>query len=100
MIRYQRKIKANKNGHINVSKSGLSHSQKIDKFTFNSNGTVSYNSSIKGLSFRMNTFIGLCVMPIYYLIKLSIFVLIKLPIKLIVLLAKKLAKKNSNNLKK
>ena len=88
-VRYHRKVKSNEGGHINISKSGLSHSQKIGKFTFNSRGTMSYNSSIKGLSFRCNVLFGVVgFIPFYYLTKATIFVFFKLPFRLIAFLIK------------
>ena len=68
-VRYQRKVKTGKDQHINVSKSGVSISQRVGRFTYNSRGTVSYNSSIKGLSFRMNIGVALMFIPTYWLIK-------------------------------
>ena len=82
-VRYQRKIKTNDGGHVNVSKSGLSHSQKAGKFTFNSRGTVSFNSSVKGLSFRMNILTALCFIPAYYFVKFGLFITLKLPFRII-----------------
>ena len=80
-VRYQRKVKVGKDSHINVSKSGLSVSQKAGRFTFNSRGTVSYNSSTKGLSFRMNIGVALMFIPTYWLAKGTWF-MIKLPFKI------------------
>jgi hypothetical protein len=90
--RYQRKVKTNQDGHINVSKSGISQSQKVGKFTFNSKGTVSYNSSIKGLSFRMNILMGLAFIPVYYMVKATIFLFIKLPFRILMFIPRKLFK--------
>lgn len=87
-IRYHRKKKTNEGGHINISKSGISHSQKVGKFTFNSRGTMSYNSSIKGLSFRTNIIGGLIFIPLYWITKFFIYVGFKLPYRIIVFLIK------------
>ena len=89
-VRYHRKVKTNSKGNLNISKSGISHSQKVGKFTFNSRGTVSYNSSIKGLSFRMNILVGLLFIMFYWLVKLGIFMIVKLPYILIKFISKQL----------
>lgn len=80
---YNRKVKTTKGGTLNISKSGLSHSQKVGKFTFNSNGRVSYNSSIKGLSFKMNIFMALIFIPTYWHMRFLFFITIKLPFILV-----------------
>jgi len=80
--RFQRQVKANKGGRINVSKSGVSHSQKFQRFTFNSRGTVSYNSSVKGLSFRMPLVGFFAFAPIYFSLKI-VWWCCSLPFKLI-----------------
>ena len=80
--RFQRQVKTNKGGRINVSKSGLSQSQKAGAFTFNSRGTVSYNSSVKGLSFRMPMVAFFAFAPIYYTLKVMWWC-VALPFKLI-----------------
>jgi hypothetical protein len=84
--RYHRRLKTSEKGHINVSKGGLSYSQKLGKFTMNSGGTVSFNSSVKGLSFRMSFVQALVFVPAYYLSKpfLSLIRLIFRLIKYIV----------------
>ncbi len=87
-VRFHRKKKINKGGHINISKSGLSHSQKVGKFTFNSRGSISYNSSIKGLSFRTNIISGIIFILFYWITKLFIYVILKLPYRIIVFLMK------------
>tara|TARA_X000000950_G_scaffold284273_2_gene387030 strand:- start:1064 stop:1366 length:303 start_codon:yes stop_codon:yes gene_type:complete len=79
-VRFQRKVKAGKNRHVNVSKSGLSVSQKAGRFTFNSRGTVSYNSSVKGLSFRMNIGVALLFIPTYWMFK-ALWFFVTLPFK-------------------
>jgi len=82
-IRYHRKVKTNTGGHINISKSGISHSQKVGKFTFNSRGMMSFNSSVKGLSLRFPTIFGVFVfIPLYYGFKGVLFLFIKLPIRI------------------
>lgn len=80
-VRFHRKKKVAKDTHLNISKSGLSVSKKAGRFTFNSRGTVSYNSSVKGLSFRMPTIPAvLFFIPSYYIIKGSWW-LFKLPFR-------------------
>lgn len=72
-VRYHRKVKSNKNGHLNVSKSGVSYSQKAGRFTFNSKGTVSYNSKLTGLSLRMKMLVFILLfIPVYFFAKLCL----------------------------
>jgi hypothetical protein len=80
--RFHRRIKTNSGGHLNFSKSGVSHSQKVGVYTFNSRGTVSYNSSIKGLSFRMKTPVWFLFAPLRLFAK-AVLWMIKLPFALL-----------------
>ena len=87
--RFQRRLTTNNGWTLNVSKTGLSQSQRVGKFTFNSRGIITFNSSIKGLSFRMPTMVGLIFIPVYWVSKLCLLPLkftwwvIKSPFKLI-----------------
>lgn len=68
--RYQRRVKTGEKSRINISKSGLSHSVKEGRWTINSRGYLSYNSGIKGLSFRTKNPLAVII---YYLIKIAWF---------------------------
>ena len=70
--RYQRRIKTGENSRINVSKSGLSYSVKEGRWTINSRGYLTYNSGIKGLSFRTKNPLAVII---YYLTKMTWFIL-------------------------
>ncbi len=54
-LRFQKRVKLGKTTSMNVSKSGLSFTQKLGKFvTINSRGYVTFSIPKTGISYRLN----------------------------------------------
>ena len=54
-LRFQKRVKLGKTTSMNVSKSGLSFSQKLGKFvTINSRGYMTFSIPGTGISYRFN----------------------------------------------
>jgi len=68
--RFHRQVKTGDKSRINVSKSGMSYSVKEGRWTINTKGFLTYNSSIKGLSFRTKNPIAILL---YYSVRLLWF---------------------------
>lgn len=54
-LRFQKRVKLSKSTSMNVSKSGVSFTQKLGKFlTINSRGRVTFSLPKTGLSYQIN----------------------------------------------
>lgn len=54
-LRFRKRVKLGKTTSMNVSKSGLSFTQKLGKFvTINSRGYVTFSIPKSGISYRLN----------------------------------------------
>lgn len=54
-LRFQKRVKLGKSTSMNVSKSGVSFTQRLNKFvTVNSRGIITFSLPSTGLSYRVN----------------------------------------------